>query len=536
MMMMMMMIVVILVVLQQMIVAVSIIETVSPQMGYNTWNRYGCNINDSVIRDTVDAVVSLGLRDLGYVYINIDDCWQAPQRVNGRIVPDATRFPNGLKDLSDYIHMNGLKFGIYSSAGFKTCQAYPASLGMEAIDVSSFSEWGVDYLKYDNCYEDHAAPQKRFSFMSQAIKSSEREMFYSLCEWGRENPAAWAKSINANSWRVSNDIKDDWNSIVSNYEASSSLWRYADHAWNDIDMLEVGNGGCTNNEYKAHFTIWAMLKSPLIIGNDLRNMNRNGTIYSILTNAEVIAVNQDSLGHQARRIWSSTFDERHPSLIATKCSSGSSHVYEDFISDQQWTLNDDGTLMNKESGLYLMENGVDQLFSVTVTSDPLLATKWEAGSIDGGSITSVYSGRCLEVSKFELDAKTQGKRVQTGICLKGIVKDEKVYDTREHQSWSNPSTYLLNLYQRQCLTIDRDAPSGSSEIWMAALSDGAVAVMFLNKGQHPTEMAITFDSLNLGTDNPVNVRDLWSHTTEVRMNEVSVVVPSHDVSLYKLFH
>jgi hypothetical protein len=251
----------------------------------------------------------------------------------------------------------------------------------------------------------------------------------------------------------------------------------------------------------------------------------------------LVAVNQDILGHQARRIWSSTFDERYPSLIATKCSSGSSHVYEDKYSDQQWTLNDDGTLMNKESSLYLMENGVDQLFSVTVTSDPLLATRWEAGSIDGGSITSVYSGRCLEVSKFELDAKTQGKRVQTGICLKGIVKDEKVYDIREHQSWSNPSMYLLNLYQRQCLTIDRDAPSGSSEIWMTALSDGAVVVMFLNKGEHPTEMMITFDSLNLvGTDKPVNVRDLWSHTTDVRMNEVSVVVPSHDVSLFKLFY
>ena len=177
----MMMIVVILLLVVVQLMAVSI-ETVSPQMGYNTWNHYGCNINDSVIRDTVDAVVSLGLRDLGYVYINIDDCWQSPQRVDGRVVPDATRFPTGLKDLANYIHKNGLKFGLYSSAGFKTCQAYPASLGMEAIDVSSYDEWGVDYLKYDNCYEDHAAPQKRFSFMSLAIKSSQREMFYSLCE------------------------------------------------------------------------------------------------------------------------------------------------------------------------------------------------------------------------------------------------------------------------------------------------------------------------------------------------------------------
>lgn len=213
--------------------------------GWNSWNKFACNISETLIKETADSLVSSGLAALGYNYLNLDDCWQSSARdASGRVQPDPTRFPSGLKALGDYIHSKGLKFGIYSSAGFKTCQAFPASLGMEDIDVQAYVEWGVDYLKFDNCYTDGGSPLNRFTPMSQALADVERPIFFSLCEWGYENPAAWASSIAGNSWRISEDIKDNYLSIVTRASTDASLWRYAGPTlgWNDPDMLEVGNG------------------------------------------------------------------------------------------------------------------------------------------------------------------------------------------------------------------------------------------------------------------------------------------------------
>jgi alpha-galactosidase len=165
----------------------------TPPLGWNSWNHFACDISEQLIREVVDAMEANGLKDLGYTYINLDDCWQASERdpVTNKIVADATRFPSGLKSLSDYVHSKGFKFGIYSSAGFKTCQGYPASLGLEEIDAASYAEWGVDYLKYDNCFTDHGVPEKRFPPMAKALKDTGKDIYFSMCEWGRENPATW---------------------------------------------------------------------------------------------------------------------------------------------------------------------------------------------------------------------------------------------------------------------------------------------------------------------------------------------------------
>lgn len=185
-----------------------LVQSSTPQMGWNSWNKFACNISEDLIKETADALVSTGLSSLGYNYINLDDCWQASTRDEyGYIQADKARFPSGIKSLSDYIHSKGLKFGIYSSAGFKTCQGYPASLGLEDQDAKMYAEWGIDYLKYDNCYQDHGLPQIRYEAMKSALVNSGRDIFYSLCEWGRENPAVWASEIGANSWRVSGDIR-----------------------------------------------------------------------------------------------------------------------------------------------------------------------------------------------------------------------------------------------------------------------------------------------------------------------------------------
>ena len=300
---------------------------------------------------------------------------------------------------------------------------------MEDIDAASYAAWGVDYLKYDNCYTDHGSPLQRYPPMAKALDNSGRNILYSMCEWGRENPAAWAGEY-ANSWRVSGDIYDGWKSILSRAAIDASLWRYAGPGgWNDPDMLEVGNGKCSDEEYRYHFSLWAMLKAPLIIGNDIRNLTKGDPTMQILGNTEVIAVNQDPLGRQARRVWSDVMEKQGGDrLIATKCATGKKDAYEDHVLDQQWSLQKDGTIKSKSTGNCLHEltpseseklavDASDHTFGLWGVSTAACteATKWTAGEKVGGSVVSQTTGRCLEVSKLEPEPLVQGKRVQTGM-------------------------------------------------------------------------------------------------------------------------
>jgi alpha-galactosidase len=278
----------------------------TPPMGWNSWNKFGCNVSEDLLKSMADAMVSSGMKDAGYQYVVIDDCWQVSRDANGNIVADAQRFPSGIKALADYIHSKGLKFGIYSDAGTQTCAHRPGSMGHEYQDALQYAAWGVDYLKYDWCNTGKANAEAAYTTMRDALKATGRPIVFSLCEWGSNKPWLWAKDV-GNLWRTTGDISDCWDckkdqlSFVKILDMQDGIESYAGPGhWNDPDMLEVGNGGMTATEYRAHFSFWCLLAAPLIAGNDLKNMTPE--IKEILTNKEVIAVNQDPLGMEGRRV------------------------------------------------------------------------------------------------------------------------------------------------------------------------------------------------------------------------------------------
>lgn len=269
----------------------------TPPMGWNSWNKFHCDVSEELIMKMADAMVASGMKDAGYEYIIIDDCWQVSRDENGEIVVDPQRFPHGMKYLADYIHSKGLKFGIYSSAGTVTCQRRPGSRGYEFQDARTYAFWGVDYLKYDWCGSSTQNARASYTLMRDALYKAGRPIVFSICEWGSNNPWEWGAEV-GHLWRTTGDISDNWNSMISIFERQKDLARYAGpDGWNDPDMLEVGNGGMTNEEYKTHFSLWCMLAAPLIAGNDLSTMTPETK--AILMNKEMIAVNQDTLGFQA---------------------------------------------------------------------------------------------------------------------------------------------------------------------------------------------------------------------------------------------
>jgi len=283
-------------------------------MGWNSWNKFGCNVSEDMIKSMTDAIVKSGMKDAGYQYVVIDDCWQVSRDKSGNIVADPQRFPSGIKALADYVHTQGLKFGIYSDAGSKTCGGRPGGLGHEYQDAIQYAAWGVDYLKYDWCSTTTQDAKSAYANIRQALDAAGRPIVLSICEWGTAKPWLWGKDVGGNLWRTTGDIQDRWegkqkwpdggccsNGMLNIVDEQVGLESYAGPGhWNDPDMLEVGNGGMTDTEYRSHFSLWAMLAAPLIAGNDLRNMRPE--IHDILTNKEVIAVNQDPLGSEGRRI------------------------------------------------------------------------------------------------------------------------------------------------------------------------------------------------------------------------------------------
>lgn len=278
----------------------------TPPMGWNSWNEIACDVNEEAVHSAADVMVSSGMKDAGYQYIVIDDCWHGKRDDRGFIQPDPQRFPSGMKALADYIHSKGLKFGIYSDAGWKTCAGRPGSRGYEYQDALQYAEWGVDYLKYDWCNTEDLNTKGAYTTMRDALHVAGRPIVFSLCEWGNDKPWEWAKDV-GHLWRISGDIAPifdgeeghgTWTSwgVLQILDMREGIRTYAgpDH-WNDFDMMEVGNG-MTVSEDRAHFTLWCMMASPLMAGNDLREMNQE--TLKILTNKEVIAVNQDFLGIQ----------------------------------------------------------------------------------------------------------------------------------------------------------------------------------------------------------------------------------------------
>ena len=311
----------------------------TPPMGWNSWNTFGRAINEQLIKDVADTLATSGLRDLGYQYLNVDDHWHGGRDEHGVLYPNAEKFPNGMKALSDYVHARGLKFGIYSDAAELTCGGEVGSLGYEEQDAQTFAAWGVDYLKYDYCHapQDRETAIQRYTRMGNALKATGREIVFSVCEWGGRQPWLWATQAGGHLWRTTGDIWDGWSDGSLpfqmgieriGFELQRGLEDYAGPGrWNDPDMLVVGMQGkghiplptppaeagmppmpppgvlsapgCTDDEYRTHFALWCLLAAPLLIGCDIRHMD--DVTRETLMNAELIAVNQDALGRQGYR-------------------------------------------------------------------------------------------------------------------------------------------------------------------------------------------------------------------------------------------
>ncbi|MBL7925503.1 MAG: glycoside hydrolase family 27 protein [Bacteroidia bacterium] len=293
-------------------------------MGWMSWNFFGDNITEQSIKEMADAMVASGMRDAGYTYIFIDDGWQGGRDNKNNLIADAKKFPSGIKALADYVHSKGLKLGIYSDAALLTCAGYTASLHFEEQDAKTFATWQVDYLKYDYCHApiDSNTAKSRYLTMSDALKKTNRQILFGICEWGERQPWLWAAQAGGHLWRTTLDIRDKWQmkptetwglGIMDILDANAGLHKYAGPGhWNDADMLiaglygkkgpsaDGGGTGCSDTEYQSQFSIWALMAAPLYASNDLRNMNE--ATKKILLNADIIAINQDTLGKQAVRI------------------------------------------------------------------------------------------------------------------------------------------------------------------------------------------------------------------------------------------
>ena len=326
----------------------------TPPLGFNTWNTFGEDINEEVILRTADRMVELGLRDAGYEYLVIDDCWSKKERdpETGKIVPDETKFPHGMKYVSDYVHSKGLKFGMYSCAGLRTCADYPASFDHEYLDAETFAEYGVDFLKYDYCYKPETANgELLYRRMALALRSTGRDILFSACNWGCDGVNQWARSAGAHMYRSTGDIFDNFTSFKDIFESQLENFPYsAPGCFNDMDMMIVGmrgNGnvgrttGCTDSEYRLHFCIWAMFNSPIMLGCDIRKID--DVSLALVKNPKILRINQDEEGRPPYKV----------------CHHGEGAVYAKVMSDNEIAVL--VTNFNDEDGkatLYLENMGI----------------------------------------------------------------------------------------------------------------------------------------------------------------------------------
>ena len=470
----------------------------TPQMGWNSWNRFGCSINEKLIMDTIDALNSSGLIEYGYNYINLDDCWQIKRDENDTIVADPNAFPNGIKYLADYAHSKGLKFGLYSDAGNYTCAGRPGSLYYEEIDAKTYAEWGVDYLKYDNCYNEGIDSKLRYTAMRDALNKTGRQIYYSMCSWGADEVSTWGKDV-GNSWRTTGDISDNWKSMTRIIDQNNKWYEYAGPGgWNDPDMLEVGNGGMNYEEYKTHFALWAITKAPLLIGCDITNMSDETK--KILTNPEVIAINQDSLGQQARKIKYSQV--KLPDDYKYELSPREVEVAEcTGRKEQKWFIKEDGSIRNNNEDLCIEINDCHSY------NEQLRTNRCHLGNTDekycgesknqewiyhkeNKTISSkLYPDQCFDVYNFE------GPVVQNFPCHYG---DNQKWDYDENEHTLKCSGKCLTTYVNE----------ESKEVWAGNLSDGSYVVLLLNRGSLTNELEVNWKEIGFN-ETEANIRDLW---------------------------
>jgi alpha-galactosidase len=436
----------------------------TPQMGFNDWNAYGCNVSESLIKSTAQAMHTNGMQAAGYSYVNIDDCWMTHNRDSGgRLVPDPAKFPDGIKGTADYVHSLGLKLGIYEDAGTATCAGYPGSLGRETTDAQSFASWGVDYLKYDNCNNNGVPGQTRYTAMRDALAATNRPILYSLCNWGQENVWTWGAGV-GNSWRTTGDISANFSSMLSIFHSNVGLASYAGPGhWNDPDMLEVGNGSMTPTESRSEFSLWAEMAAPLIAGTNIPSASAD--TLSTLTNSRVIAVDQDSLGKQGTMVSSSGGLD----VLAKPLANGDVSVALFNETGSTATISTTAAAIGKTGAssyaLTDLWSGASSTTSGTISASvPAHGTvmyRVAGGTTGGGtSVTgalhAVGAGKCLEVPGA---STTPGTQTQIRDCTGAT-----------NQTWSQTASHQLTVY------------SGSSQLCLDAY----------NKGTSPGTKVITW--------------------------------------------
>ena len=469
----------------------------TPQMGWNTWNKFACNINEQLIKDSIDQFIASGLVDAGYKYINLDDCWQKSRSEDGTIQEDPDTFPSGIPSLVEYAHGKGLFFGLYSSAGNYTCQGRPGSLDYEKIDAETYAKWGVDYLKYDNCYNNGISSLIRYPKMWNALNSTGRPIFYSLCQWGQEEVATWAANY-SNSWRTTGDISDSWQSMISIIDTNDQWYKYAGPGgWNDPDMLEVGNGGMTLTEYKTHFALWCITKAPLLIGCDITNMSDE--IKKILTNEEFIAINQDKLGEQGHKIKRTEIKLPENFEPVLKNSALEMDECTGKI-NQKWYINEDGSIRNNN------EN-----FCIDIPNCVSEDVKVETFGCHIGSESACEQSKNQQwdYNKDE-QFKIQSRMEKEGVrkCLRvnnnNLFRSVETHLCNESNTWEYDAIGHTLKYDGQCLTSSIEI----AEVWAGNLSDGKYAVLLLNRASISGRVEVTWK--DLGRDERrAKIRDLW---------------------------
>ncbi len=423
----------------------------TPQMGFNDWNAYGCNVSESLIKSTALAMHNNGMQAAGYQYVNIDDCWSTHNRDgNGNLVPDPAKFPDGIAGTAAYVHSLGLKLGIYSDAGTATCAGYPGSLGHERQDATIFAAWGVDYLKYDNCNNQGVNAQQRYTAMRDALAATGRPILFSLCSWGQDNVWTWGAGV-GNSWRTTGDIQANYNSMLSIFRSNAGLARYAGPgAWNDPDMLEVGNG-MSATEDRAHFSLWAEMAAPLIAGTNIPAASAN--TLSILTNSRVIAVDQDPLGKQGTMVSSSGGRD----VLAKPLANGDVSVVLFNETNSTTTISTTAGAIGKTgASSYTLTDlwtgttsSTSGSISASVPAHGVVMYRVAGGTGGGGgpvtgAVNAVGAGKCLSAPNT-----TAGTQLQISTCGNQPGQTWTRTDGSQLSVYSGSSTLCLDAYNNQ---------------------------------------------------------------------------------------
>jgi alpha-galactosidase len=478
----------------------------TPPMGWNDWNAYGCNVSETLVEQTADRLVSSGLAAAGYQYVNIDDCWMRSARdASGNLQPDATKFPDGISGTAAYVHGKGLKLGIYEDAGTATCAGYPGSLGHEAQDARQFAAWGVDYLKYDNCNNNGSTTQAqyiaRYSAMRDALAATGRPIVYSICEWGVNAPWTWGAGV-GNLWRTTGDIGPSFASMLTIFHATMGLGSYAGPGgWNDPDMLEVGNG-MSATEDRAEFSLWAQMAAPLLAGDNL--VAASGTTLSILGNTRVIAVDQDRLGRPASVVRTSGGLD----VLARPLSNGDVSVLLFNETGGTATISTTAAAVGKSGAA---SYGLTDLWSGAVSSTTgTISASVPAhgvvmyrvsGGTTGSESTSVLRGtgsnRCLDVPD---NGTGNGLRVEIWDCNGGA-----------NQRWTLTSGGQLLVYGTKCLDAYNNQTSAGTAVEIWDCNGGANQLWRLNSDGTITgvQSGLCLDVTGAATGNGTLV-ELWS--------------------------